>query len=78
MTRGINQELVLFISTHIAAAYSIESPSGRYDSAASASKVERFEQDYLYGIKLASWTIMIPLFGEMNYSGMEAEIVIKR
>ena len=37
-----------------AAAYSIESPSGRYDSAASASKVERFEQDYLYGIKLAS------------------------
>ena len=26
-----------------AAAYSIESPSGRYDSAASASKVERFE-----------------------------------
>ena len=61
-----------------AAAYSIESPSGRYDSAASASKVERFEQDYLYGIKLASWTIMIPLFGEMNYSGMEAEIVIKR
>ena len=69
MTRGINQELVLFISTHHAAAYSIESPSGRYDSAASASKVERFEQDYLYGIKLASWTIMIPLFGEMNYSG---------
>ena len=43
MTRGINQELVLFISTHHAAAYSIESPSGRYDSAASASKVERFE-----------------------------------
>ena len=47
-------------------------------TSASASKVERFEQDYLYGIKLASWTIMIPLFGEMNYSGMEAEIVIKR
>ena len=62
-----------FLCNGHAAAYSIESPSGRYDSAASASKVERFEQDYLYGIKLASWTIMIPLFGEMNYSGMEAD-----